>query len=63
MSLAKPLQITETFRLDLRGEVFNLFNRVIFRIGGMNLNSATLGQVTGTANDPRQRHMGLKLYR
>jgi hypothetical protein len=62
VSLAKTFRITEKIRIDLRGEAFNLFNRVIFGTGSTNLNSATLGQVTSTANDPRQMQMGLKLY-
>jgi hypothetical protein len=47
----------------LRGEAFNLFNRVVvFGTGPANLNSAALGQVTKTADDPRQMQAGLKLY-
>ena len=61
VSLAKTFHITERFRVDLRGEAFNLFNRVIFGTGSTNLNSATLGQVTN-ASDPRQMQVGLKVY-
>ena len=62
VSLAKTFRISEKFRIDLRGEAFNIFNRVIFGTGSTNLNAATLGQVTNTANDPRQLQVGLKLY-
>jgi hypothetical protein len=61
VSLAKTFQITEKIRIDLRGEAFNLFNRVIFGTGSTNLNSATLGQVT-SASDARQMQVGLKFY-
>jgi hypothetical protein len=62
VSLAKSFQITERFRVDLRGEAFNLFNRTIFGTGNTNLNSNTFGQVVNQANDPRQMQVGLKLY-
>ena len=61
VSLAKTFQITERFRVDLRGEAFNVFNRVIFGTGSTNLNAGTFGQVTN-ASDPRQMQVGLKLY-
>ncbi len=61
VSLAKTFRITERFRVDLRGEAFNVFNRVIFGTGNTNLNAGTFGQVTN-ASDPRQMQVGLKLY-
>ena len=61
VSLAKTFRITERVRVDLRGEAFNLFNRVIFGTGSTNLNAGNFGQVLN-ANDPRQMQVGLKLY-
>ena len=61
ISLAKTFRVTESVRIDLRGEAFNLLNRVIFGTGNNNLDSNTFGQVT-TANSPRQMQVGLKLY-
>jgi hypothetical protein len=66
ISLAKTFFITERFRLDLRGEAFNLLNRTIFRVGDgsnrINLNAQNLGQVTEQLNAPRQMQVALKLY-
>lgn len=62
VSIAKTFAITETFRVDLRGEAFNLFNRTIFGTGNTNLNAGNFGIVTGQANSPRQMQVGLKLY-
>ena len=61
ISLAKTFRVTESVRIDLRGEAFNLLNRVIFGTGNNNLDSNTFGQVTN-ANSPRQMQVGLKVY-
>jgi hypothetical protein len=62
ISLAKMFQITESVRIDLRGEAFNVFNRTIFGTGSTNLNAGNFGQVTSQGNDPRQMQLGLKIY-
>jgi len=62
VSLAKTFRITESVRVDLRGEAFNLFNRTIFSTGNTNLDAGTFGQVTSQANTPRQMQVGLKIY-
>lgn len=62
VSLAKTFQITESARVDIRGEAFNLFNRTVFGTGNTNLNSGTFGLVTDQANTPRQMQVGLKIY-
>lgn len=62
LSLAKTFRVTERLRIDLRGEAFNLFNRVIFGTGSTNLNANNFGQVLNTANTPRQMQVGLKVY-
>ena len=61
-SLAKSFRITESVRVDLRGEAFNLFNRTIFGTGGSNLNSNDFGVVTNQVNNPRQMQVALKIY-
>jgi hypothetical protein len=61
-SLAKSFRFTEHLRADLRGEVFNLFNRSRFDTGPRNLDSLTFGRVTSTVNEPRRLQLGLKLY-
>jgi hypothetical protein len=62
ISLAKTFRIGERFRLDLRGEAFNLFNRVVFGSPSASLDSNTFGVITSQANTPRQMQVALKLY-
>lgn len=62
VSLAKTFRITESTRIDLRGEAFNLFNRTVFGTGNSNLNANTFGIVTNQVNTPRQLQVALKLY-
>ncbi len=62
VSLAKTFHITESIRVDLRGEGFNVFNRTIFGTGSTSLNAGNFGIVLNQANDPRQMQLGLKVY-
>jgi hypothetical protein len=62
LSLSKTFNVTETLKLDFRGEAFNLFNRVIFGTGSTNLNAINFGQVTSQVNDPRSLQVALKIY-
>jgi hypothetical protein len=62
VSLAKTFNITERFHIDLRGEAFNVFNRVTFGSPQTNLNNATFGTISSQANAPRQLQGGLKIY-
>ncbi len=62
ISLAKTFVITESIRVDFRGEAFNLLNRTIFGTGSTNLNAGTFGVVQNQANTPRQMQFGLKVY-
>ena len=62
ISLAKTFPLTERFRMDLRWEAFNLFNRTVFSTGNGNINSNSFGVVTSQVNNPRSMQVGLKLY-
>ena len=62
VSVARTFRLTEKIRIDVRGEAFNVLNRVIFGTGSTSLNAGNFGMVTSTANDPRQMQVGLKLY-
>jgi hypothetical protein len=62
VSVAKSFGFTERLRMDLRWEMFNLFNRTVFGTGGTNLNSNNFGLVRNQVNDPRQMQVALKLY-
>jgi hypothetical protein len=62
VSLAKTFSVTERFRVDVRAEAFNVFNRVVFGGPQANLNSNTFGVISSQANAARQMQGGLKLY-
>jgi hypothetical protein len=64
VSLAKTFSITESVRIDIRGEAFNVLNRTVFLVSApnTNLNSNQFGVVTGQSNDPRQMQVALKIY-
>ncbi|MFN7939602.1 MAG: TonB-dependent receptor [Bryobacteraceae bacterium] len=62
ISLAKSFRITESTRVDIRGEAFNLFNRTQFGSPNLNLNASTFGVISSQANTPRQMQVALKLY-
>jgi len=60
LSLMKKVQLTERFRLQLRGEVFNLFNHPNFRTLVTNLSASNFGALTQT-DDPRVFQFGVKV--
>lgn len=60
MSLTKRTTITEGVRLQLRGEVFNLFNRPNFRTLVTNRSAGNFGALTET-DEPRVFQLGVKL--
>ena len=62
VSLARTFRISEQFRLEFRGESFNLFNRVRWGSPDSTVTSNNFGRVTSQANTPRQMQLGLKLY-
>ena len=59
-SLIKNTNLTENVNLQLRGEVFNLFNHPNFNLPDNFLGSQTFGQIT-SARDPRHIQLGIKL--
>ena len=60
LSLMKKIQLTEKFRLQFRGEVFNLFNHPNFKTLITNLSASNFGALTQT-DDPRVLQFGVKL--
>jgi hypothetical protein len=62
VSLAKTFSVKEHFRIDVRAEAFNGFNRVVFGATQTSLNSNTFGVISSQANSQRQMQGGLKLY-
>ena len=61
ISVAKTISMTSKLRLDVRMEVFNLFNR---RSGARrtDFNNTNFGLITSQGNSPRQMQLGVKLY-
>ena len=65
LSLAKSIPIKEQLRVEFRVEAFNLFNRVRFGSGDINLQDQNFGKLTSSGdllNSPRQLQFALKMY-
>jgi hypothetical protein len=62
-ALMKDTKITESTKVELRFEFFNIFNHTQFDPNGIttDFNSATFGQETA-AHDPRLIQLGAKFY-
>lgn len=64
MALLKNIRFTESMRLQLRMEAFNVFNNVNFNISAAqqlaNINSTTFGQITATANSARELQWAIR---
>ncbi len=61
MSLTRTFPIKERFRLEARGEGFNVINHANFGNPSTNLSSANFGRIL-TAGDPRILQFALKLH-
>jgi len=64
ISFAKNTDITERFKLEIRAEFFNLFNRVQFAQPDRTMTTAanpTTGFVTAQLNQPRQIQLSMRL--
>jgi hypothetical protein len=62
ISVAKVFPIKgERVNVELRGEGFNVLNRVRFAVGNTNVTNSNFGQVTSTSNGPRRFQLGAKL--
>ncbi|HUE83676.1 MAG TPA: TonB-dependent receptor [Pyrinomonadaceae bacterium] len=59
-SLMKNTALSERFKLQLRAEVFNLFNRPNFNLPDNFLGSPTFGRIT-SAREPRRIQFGVKV--
>lgn len=61
LSVARVFPIREDFRVQFRGEFFNLANRQQFDAPDNSYGDASFGQVSGTVNTGRQVQLALKV--
>jgi hypothetical protein len=59
-TMAKRFSFTETVYLQIRAEMFNIFNHTNFRTVATNITAANFGAITAV-RDPRTMQFGLKL--
>jgi hypothetical protein len=63
MSLFRNIRLGGERRLELRAEVFNLFNWVNYGFPAANVgNAGTFGRITSTLGDPREMQLAVKFY-
>ena len=60
VSISRTFQFTESFRMDLRWEMFNIFNRVAWGGPDSRVSSDDFGLVRSQGNLPRQMQFALK---
>ena len=60
-SLFKRIPISERFKMEFRSEFFNLLNHANFGNPGVNLDSASFGQISSTSVNARLVQFALKL--
>ncbi len=60
-SVFKQFPITERFRLQFRGEFFNILNHPQFDLPGQTIGSPSAGVITGTVGTPRDIQFSLRL--
>jgi hypothetical protein len=60
-SLIKNFPITETSRVQLRGEAFNITNTPVFGLPNTTVGNPGFGVIGSQANQPRNLQIALKL--
>lgn len=61
-TVIKTIQVTESKRVEFRGELFNILNHASFAVPSTAVNSSSGGQVGATANAARVIQLALKFY-
>jgi len=61
VALGKTFRFKERVGFQVRGEAFNLLNRVRWGQASNGITSTTFGRVTTQGNTPRRMQIGLKL--
>lgn len=60
-SIFKDFMLKERAKLQLRGEIFNLFNTPQFALPNPHVNTATAGQITSTLHESRQIQVSVNI--
>jgi hypothetical protein len=60
-ALSKTTEITERVKIQLRWEIFNMFNNVNFALPVNDLQDSSVGDIENTIGGPRVMQFGLKL--
>jgi hypothetical protein len=61
VTLGRTFRFTERINFQLRGEAFNVFNRVRWGNPNTTVTATQFGRVTTQGNDPRKMQIGMKL--
>ncbi len=61
LAIAKRVPLRGRFGLQVRADVFNVFNTVNFFVGDYDINSASFGRISATNTDPRLVQLVVKL--
>lgn len=61
VALSKETRITERVNLELRFEVFNMFNSVNFALPSGDLSDSEFGKITNTIGGPRTLQLGARV--
>ncbi len=61
MALSRNFQMSERWKLEVRGEAFNVLNHPNWNAPGLSITSGTFGQIT-TFGSPRIMQVAMKLY-
>ena len=62
VALGRSFRFGERRSFDIRGEAFNVLNRVRWGQANNSITSATFGRVTTQGNTPRRMQIGMKLF-
>jgi hypothetical protein len=60
VALSRLVPLAPTRQLELRLEIFNLFNNFNWGVPVTNLDAGTFGRITASAGDPRIMQFGIK---
>jgi hypothetical protein len=56
----KRITFLERYSLTVRGEFFNVFNRVVFGAPSANVSNSNFGRITSQINTPRQGQVSMR---